>query len=308
MATALISHKACLGHVTPPGHPERVARLETVLAALELMDLVRVDAPFAAEDDVLRAHPKSYLDHLAGSVPENGLVALDPDTFLSPQSLEAGWRAAGAVVKGVDMVMGGEVANAFCAVRPPGHHAEQATAMGFCLLGSVAIASKHALDHHGANRVAVIDFDVHHGNGTQALLEDDPRILFCSTHQVPLFPGTGEAADDGPHGTVLNLPLRRGCSSGDFRAIVSNHVVPRVEAFSPDLILVSAGFDAHQNDPLAETDLDTEDFRWITGVICDLAEKLCGGRVVSSLEGGYDLDALAASVRAHVEVLEERGR
>ncbi len=308
MATALISHKACLGHVTPPGHPERVARLETVLAALEPMDLVRVDAPFAAEDDVLRVHPKSYVDHLAASVPENGLVALDADTFLSPQSLEAGWRAAGAVVKGVDMVVGGEVANAFCAVRPPGHHAEQATAMGFCLLGLVAIAAKYALDHHGVNRVAVIDFDVHHGNGTQALLEDDPRVLFCSTHQMPLFPGTGEAGDDGPHGTVLNLPLRRGCSGSDFRAIVLERIVPRVEAFSPDLILVSAGFDAHRNDPLAETDLDAADFGWITGVICDLAEKLCGGRVVSSLEGGYDLDALAASVRAHVEVLEERGR
>ena len=307
MTTALISHPDCFGHVTPPGHPEQVARLDAVLGALEGMDLVRVSAPLAAEDDLLRVHPKAHLDALARAVPDKGWRSLDADTHLMNGSLAAAWRAAGAVIKGVDLVLSGEVANAFAAVRPPGHHAEAETAMGFCFFGSVAAAAKHALDHHGLKRVAIIDFDVHHGNGTQALVEDDPRILFCSTHQMPLYPGTGDPGDDGPHGTVLNVAFPEGASRPSFEKALTSDILPRVEAFAPELILISAGFDAHSADPLAGLQLTDADFGWITGRICDCADRVCAGRVVSALEGGYDLTALAASVAAHVSTLKERG-
>ncbi|MBI1417071.1 MAG: histone deacetylase family protein [Limimaricola sp.] len=308
MATALITHPDCLGHVTPPGHPEQVARLEVVLAALDNLALTRVKAPLAAEDDLFRLHPASYLAMLRNESPAEGWAQLDADTYLSPGSLAAAYRAVGAVLRGVDMVLAGEVANAFAAVRPPGHHAEQALPMGFCLFGNVALGAKHALDHHGLSRVAIVDFDVHHGNGTQALVEDDPRILFISSHQMPLWPGTGAADETGPHDTVLNVPLSPGTDGAAFRRIYEGQVFPRVDAFEPELILVSAGFDAHMADPLAGLALEAADFAWVTGRLCDLADAHCAGRVVSSLEGGYDLDALAQSARAHVQVLEERGR
>jgi acetoin utilization deacetylase AcuC-like enzyme len=205
------------------------------------------------------------------------------------------------------MVLTGQAANAFAAVRPPGHHAETDLAMGFCLFGTVAIAAKHALDHHGLTRVAIVDFDVHHGNGTQALVQDDPRILFISSHQMPLWPGTGTAHDTGPLDTVLNVPLKPGTGSREFRAIYERLVFPRVDAFAPQLLLISAGFDAHADDPLAGLNLTTADFGWVTGRLCDLADKHCQGRVVSALEGGYDLEALGASAAAHVTVLRERG-
>ena len=307
MTTALITHAECLNHVTPPGHPEQVARLDAVIGALAGMDLLQVKAPLAAEDDLLRVHPPGYIAAIRKAAPDSGWVSLDADTHMSAGSLAAAYRAVGAVVRAVDMVLGGEATNAFAAIRPPGHHAEQETAMGFCLFGNVAIGAKHALDHHGLARVAIVDFDVHHGNGTQALVEDDARILFISSHQMPLWPGTGAAHDTGPHGTVMNVPLKPGTGSKAFRDIYERDVFPRLDAFAPALLLISAGFDAHQADPLAGLNLQTDDFAWVTGRLCDLADKHCQGRVVSALEGGYDLQALGASAAAHVTVLRERG-
>ncbi len=308
MTTALITHPDCLDHVTPPGHPEQVARLDAVLGALESMNLLRVKAPLAAEDDLLRVHPQSHIDAIRKAAPDTGWRQLDADTHMSPGSLTAAYRAAGACVRAVDLVLGGEVANAFAAVRPPGHHAEQDVPMGFCLFGNVAIAAKHALEHHGLDRVAIVDFDVHHGNGTQALLEDDPRVLFVSSHQMPLWPGTGRADETGVAGNILNVPLPPGCTSKRFRDTYERVVFPAVDAFAPQLLLISAGFDAHRDDPLAQLEWTTEDFAWVTSRLCDLADIHCAGRVVSALEGGYDLEALGASAAAHVRVLEERGR
>ena len=308
MVTALITHPECLDHVTPPGHPEQVARLDAVLGALADMELRRVPAPMVADDDLLRAHPQSHINAIRNAAPTQGWRSLDADTHMSVGTLAAAYRAAGAVARGVDLVLGGDVANAFAAVRPPGHHAERETAMGFCFFGSVAVAAKHALDHHGLKRVAIVDFDVHHGNGTQDLVEDDARILFCSTHQSPLYPGTGAADEVGAYDNVVNVPLPGGAGSRAFRDAMERVILPRVDAFAPELLLISAGFDAHEDDPLAGMMLKTGDFAWITSRLCDLADKHCGGRVVSSLEGGYDLEALAVSAAAHVAVLEERGR
>lgn len=305
MTVALIHHADCLGHVTPPGHPEQVARLDAVLSALHDLNLLRINAPLCPDDDILRVHPQSHIDFLRRLAPDSGWRSIDADTHMSSGTLAAAWRAAGAVVKAVDMVVGQQATRVFCAVRPPGHHAETETPMGFCFLGNVAIGAKHALDHHGLSRVAIVDFDVHHGNGTQDLVEDDPRILFVSTHQSPLYPGTGEHSDTGPHGTVLNLPLRAGTGSEAFRRIVTDLVLPRVDAFRPDLILISAGFDAHWADPLASLSLIEADFAWITRELCALADRHCAGRVVSSLEGGYDLEALGASAFAHVVAMME---
>lgn len=305
MIVALVTHPDCLGHITPAGHPEQVARLETVLLALSEFDLLRVTAPFCPDDDVLRVHSAAHLDALRRSAPQQGLRAIDADTFMSTGTLAAAWRAAGAVVKAVDLVLSGRADRAFCAVRPPGHHAERETAMGFCFLGNVAIGAKFALDHHGLSRVAIVDFDVHHGNGTQDLVEDDPRILFISTHQSPLYPGTGSPADNGPHGTVLNIPLRAGANSTDFGRVVTDYITPRINDFAPELILVSAGFDAHRADPLAGLELVEADFAFLTRTLCQLAVIHARGRVVSSLEGGYDLEALGASVAAHVAALME---
>jgi len=308
MTTALISHTDCLAHVTPRGHPEQVARLDAVMGALEGLDLKRIIAPLAAEDDILRAHPQSHVDAIRDACPDTGWVSLDADTHMSPGSLAAAFRAIGANVRAVDMVLGGEVQNAFCAVRPPGHHAERETPMGFCLFGSVASAAKHALDHHGLKRVAIIDFDVHHGNGTQDLVEDDARIFFASSHQMPLYPGTGYPHETGAHNNVLNVPLDPNTGGLQMRRAYEQVVFPAVRAFKPDLILVSAGFDAHRADPLAQLNWTTADFKWITEQICSLADDVCGGRVVSTLEGGYDLEALAESAAAHVKVLMEQGK
>jgi acetoin utilization deacetylase AcuC-like enzyme len=301
--TVLVTHAACLDHVTPNGHPERVARLEHVLHALEPLGLRSVTAPMAAEDDLLRIHPADYINGLRDAAPTNGFTQIDGDTFLSPGSIEAAFRAAGAVVRAVDMVLGGEAANAFCAIRPPGHHAETSTAMGFCLFGNAALAAKHALDHHGLSRVAVVDFDVHHGNGTQDLLWDEPRALTITSHQSPLWPGTGRPDETGAHGNVLNLPLAPDTGGTEMRAIYEAQVFPRLRSFQPDLLILSAGFDAHADDPLAQLNWSTEDFGWLTEALCLEAAEFCDGRVVSTLEGGYDLAALAASTKAHVEEL-----
>lgn len=307
MTTALITHTDCLTHITPEGHPERVARLDYILAALEGKDVLRVDAPLGQEADILRVHPQAHLDHIRGSTPSEGAIPLDADTWMSPGSYTAALRAVGGAVHGVDMVMAGDAQNAFVACRPPGHHAESETPMGFCLFGNVSIAAKHALDHHGLSRVAVVDFDVHHGNGTQDLLQSDARVLFCSSQQIPLWPGSGHANETGHHGNVVNVPLAEGCNSAAFRRAMETHVLPAVDAFAPELVLISAGFDAHRADPLAGLRLETEDFAWITQKLCDLAGAHCEGRVVSCLEGGYDLQALAESAAAHVDVLIENG-
>jgi acetoin utilization deacetylase AcuC-like enzyme len=303
MTTALITHADCLEHVTPDGHPERVARLEHVLHALEPLDLLRVTAPLAADDDILRIHPAAYLADLRRNLPTEEFHPIDADTWLSPGSLDAAFRGAGAMVRAVDMVLGGEAQNAFAAVRPPGHHAEKDTAMGFCLFGNAALGAKHALDHHGLSRVAVVDFDVHHGNGTQDLLWDEPRALFVTSQQMPLWPGSGRADEDGAFDNILNIPLPPESNGTVMRREYQAQAFPRLREFKPELIIISAGFDAHQDDPLAQLNWSTEDFGWLTTEICALADELCDGRIVSTLEGGYDLNALSAATRRHVEEL-----
>ncbi|OWU86240.1 acetoin utilization protein [Oceanicola sp. 22II-s10i] len=303
MTTALLTHPDCLKHVTPEGHPERVARLKALLPALEGKDLLSEDAPLATRDQILLAHPGSYYDSIQGAVPVDGFRQLDPDTWLSPGSFRAALRGAGGAVRAVDMVMNGYADNAFVACRPPGHHAETAEPMGFCFFGNVAIAAKHALDHHGLDRVAIVDFDVHHGNGTEDLVKSDERILFISTHQMPLYPGTGDPSFTGPHGTIMNIALNEGADGRAYRPILANHILPRLRSFRPELMIISAGFDAHANDPLAGLELETEDFVHITRELLALAAEVCGGRVVSCLEGGYDLDALAEAGAAHVDEL-----
>ena len=303
MTTALITHADCLRHETPAGHPEQVARLEHILHALEPMNLKRVSAPMVAEDDILRIHPVDHLRALRSAHPSEGWVQIDGDTFMAPGTLDAALRGAGAAVRAVDLVLGGEVKNAFAAIRPPGHHAESETAMGFCFFGNAALAAKHALDHHGLKRVAVVDFDVHHGNGTQDLLWDEPRALFISSQQMPLWPGSGRPDEDGVHGQILNMPLPPESGGAEMRAAYEDQAFPRLRAFKPELIIISAGFDAHRDDPLASLNWSTEDFAWLTAELCALAEQLCQGRIVSTLEGGYDLNALAQATRAHVEEL-----
>jgi acetoin utilization deacetylase AcuC-like enzyme len=300
----LFTHEASQRHVTPPGHPERVERLVAVERGLQGIVMERRECPPGDEAEVLRCHPAGYLARVKAAVPREGWAQLDGDTFLSPGSFDAAMRAVGGICAAVDAVVGGEAKTAFVAGRPPGHHAERETAMGFCLFGTVAIGVKRALDHHGLSRVAVVDFDVHHGNGTQDLLWDEGRCLFVSSHQMPLYPGTGRPEERGAHGQIVNVPLRAGSGGRAMRAVYEGVVFPALKDWEPELLLISAGFDAHVDDPLAGLEWQAEDYRWLTDRLCDFA----GGRVVSSLEGGYDLDALAASVAAHVGVLEERGR
>jgi acetoin utilization deacetylase AcuC-like enzyme len=310
MKTGLWTHEAFSGHVTPPGHPEQVARLAYVERALsddKFAGLIRAKAPVADDATILRCHPQAYIDRIVAAEPATGWHQVDADTHMSPGSVEAARRAVGGAVAAVDAVIAGEVGNAFVAARPPGHHAERQTAMGFCLFGTAAIAAKHALDHHGLARVAVVDFDVHHGNGTQDLLWDEPRAVFFSSHQSPLWPGTGAEHERGAHDTIFNIPLDPDSGSATMRAAYEGRVFPILRALKPDLILVSAGFDAHRADPLAQLRWETADFAWLTARLCDLAAETCEGRIVSVLEGGYDLDALAASVSAHVGVLMEQG-
>ncbi len=300
----VFTHSDCARHVTPPGHAEQVDRLAAVERGLAGLAVTRRDCPMGDEAEVLRCHPASYLARVRAAVPDEGWAQLDPDTFLSPGSYLAAMRAVGGISAAVDAVIGGEAKTAFVAGRPPGHHAERDIAMGFCLFGTVAIGAKRALDHHGLSRVAIVDFDVHHGNGTQDLLWDEARCLFVSSHQMPLYPGTGRADETGAHGQVMNLPLRGAGTGHDMRQVYERIVFPALDAWGPELLLISAGFDAHADDPLAGLNWQAEDYAWLTRRLCEFA----GGRVVSTLEGGYDLDALAASVAAHVGVLEELGR
>ena len=301
--TALVTHEECLKHLTPPGHPEQVARLEYILESLKDISLLRVSAPMAADDDILRIHPREYINYLQEAVPENGFKSLDGDTHISSGSLTAAYRAAGGVLRAVDLVLSGEAKNAFVAVRPPGHHAETQTSMGFCLFGNIALGVKHALDFHGLKKVAVIDFDVHHGNGTQEILWEESRCLTFTSQQIPLWPGTGTEEEQGHYNNIVNIPLPPGSTGELMRRKYEALVFPVLRKFKPDLILISAGFDAHEADPLAELNWSTADFSWLTERLCKIAEECCEGRLVSTLEGGYDLKALADSVKAHVTKL-----
>jgi len=305
MTTLLLTHEACLAHDPGPHHPESPARLKAVLAALAapaFAKLTRRDAPRASLEQIAVVHPGDFATRMLAAVPKQGYAAIDADTVLSPGSGEAALRAAGACIAAVDAVMKGEAQNAFCAVRPPGHHAEPHHAMGFCLFNNVAIAALHARQTHGIERVAVIDFDVHHGNGTQAAFERDPTLLYASTHQMPLYPGTGAARERGV-GNIVNAPLRPTSGSDEFREAFSTIILPALEAFRPEFVIISAGFDAHRDDPLAELMLVEADYAWSTERLAEIAKKHARGRIVSSLEGGYNLGALAESAAAHVAVL-----
>jgi acetoin utilization deacetylase AcuC-like enzyme len=305
VTTLLLTHPACLEHDTGYGHPERADRLRAIESALEAARfhyLVREQAPLADLAVIERLHPKTYVEMVKASIPMRDHKWLDPDTVISPGSWQAALRATGAAISAVDQVMTGKADNAFCAVRPPGHHAERSRAMGFCLFNTVAVAALHARAAHGAKRVAVVDFDVHHGNGTQAAFWSDQDLFYGSTHQMPLFPGTG-ALDETGVGNIFNAPLKPGDDGDDFRAAFEARILPALDAFAPDMLLASAGFDAHLRDPLAQLRLVEADFAWVTEKLMAAAAKHCGGKLVSTLEGGYDLDALASSTAIHVETL-----
>ena len=306
MTTGLYTHAACLGHDTGHGHPERVQRLVAILRLLDdpiYAALDRREAPEATIDQLARVHTRAYIDEVFAAIPNMGQAELDGDTVLSPGSGAAALHAAGAVAAAVDAVIKGDLKNAFCAVRPPGHHAERDLAMGFCIFNNVAVGAAQALDACGLDRVAIVDFDVHHGNGTQHIFDHDPRVLYASTHQSPLYPGTGAKSEKGV-GNIVNAPLPPYAGSEEFRDACEEVILPALEKFRPDLILISAGFDAHRNDPLASLEFETEDYAWVTDELVSLAKTVCGGRIVSTLEGGYDLNALAESVTAHVYALQ----
>jgi len=306
MSTLLITHNDCLEHDTGPGHPEHPGRLSAVLEVLQqapFETFPRVHAELAEFDDLLLVHEQAYLEKLFESIPLQGRKQIDADTCVSPASGRAGLGAVGAVLQGIEAVTQNDHANVFCAVRPPGHHAEPNQAMGFCLFNAIAIGAQHALKQLGMQRVAIIDFDVHHGNGTQTACWDQPDIMYVSSHQMPLYPGTGAATETGNTDNIINLPLSNGSGSSLFRAAYLEQALPRLKQYKPDLILVSAGFDAHHLDPLAGLNLETDDFSWITQQILNLADTCCEGRVVSVMEGGYSLAALKQSAQAHVLAL-----
>ena len=303
MTTRLYTSPLSLEHPVPPGHPERPDRMRAVADALAHDDfdaLERHEARPAPIDLAMLAHPGEHLDKVRRAIPDEGMRQVDGDTHVGPRSLDVALACIGGAVDAVDAVMTGRADNAHVAMRPPGHHAEKTTAMGFCLFNTVAIAARHAQAAHGAERVAIVDFDVHHGNGTQDIFWDDPTVLFASTHQMPLYPGSGAKNERGEHGTVHNAPLSPGDGGERFREAMRARILPAIEAFAPDLILVSAGFDAHHRDPLANLELDEDDFDWATGRLMDVAAKHAGNRLVSVLEGGYDLVGLAGSDAAHV--------
>ncbi|HTH35239.1 MAG TPA: histone deacetylase family protein [Xanthobacteraceae bacterium] len=306
MSTLLISHSACLQHLTPAGHPERPDRLRAIEQALEaekFQALGRAQAPIADIETIALCHPIEYIEEVREASPREGLVHLDADTSMSPGTFEAALRAAGGAVLAVDEVLGKKTDNAFVATRPPGHHAETARPMGFCLFDNAAIAARYAQKRHGIARAAVVDFDVHHGNGSQEIFWTDKSVMYCSTHQMPLFPGTGAVIESGEHNTVVNAPLRPGDGSEAFHAAFATRILPRLRDFRPELVVISAGFDAHTRDPLANINLTEADFVWVTQQLMDVADQWAGGRVVSLLEGGYDLRALGNSVAGHVQAL-----
>ena len=305
MSTAIYTHRACLAHDPGPGHPESSARLAAVLEALNdpaFATLARIEAPAATREQLARVHVPGLIDSVLDEPVASGWRRIDGDTTMSPASAEAALRAAGAVCAAVDAAIDGAQTRAFCAVRPPGHHATRDAAMGFCLFNSVAVGAAHAIVAHGLTRVAIVDFDVHHGNGTQDIFWSDPRVMYASSHQWPLYPGTGARSETGA-GNIVNAPLRPGSGSTEFRAACEATVLPAVERFAPELVIISAGFDAHRLDPLANLNLAAEDYAWITERLVEIAGRHARGRVVSSLEGGYSLTALRESTAAHVAAL-----
>ncbi|WP_192256724.1 histone deacetylase family protein [Mesorhizobium silamurunense] len=302
MTTRLYTHPVFLEHLTPSGHPERPDRLRAIERVLDdeaFSALDRVKAPEGDEATILYAHPEDFVARVRAAIPASGIVSIDADTSASPKSWQAAVTAIGAANAAIDDVFEGRAANVFVAARPPGHHAEKTTAMGFCLFNTAAIAARHAQKKHQADRVAIVDWDVHHGNGTQDIFWDDPSVLYCSTHQMPLYPGTGAKSETGA-GNIVNAPLAPSTGSDTFRDAFLSRVLPSIDAFKPDLIIISAGFDAHHRDPLAEINLTEDDFDWATGQLMDRAGRHSGNRLVSLLEGGYDLQGLAFSVAAHV--------
>ena len=305
MNTALYTHPSSLKHDTSAGHPERIARIEAVNEALagdSWSALIRHEAPRATKDQLVRVHDSRYVDLVLNNIPEDGFTRLDADTVMSPFTGDAALHAAGAIIAAVDTVAAGEADNAFCAIRPPGHHAEPGNGMGFCFFNNVAIGALHARIVHGLERVAIVDFDVHHGNGTQAAFKSDANTLFASSHQYPYYPGTGAAEETGV-GNIFNAPLEAGDGGPEFRQALEDYILPAVRLFKPNIVFISAGFDAHVLDPLASLRLEEEDFEWATAELKKVAQEFACGRLVSTLEGGYDLEALGNSVQAHVSAL-----
>lgn len=306
MSTLLITHPAGLDHVTPPGHPERPDRLRAIEHALEdekFSVLAREQAPLASLELVALCHPMEFVEQIREAAPREGMIALDGDTTMSPGSFEATLRAVGGAVMAVDEVIAKKATNAFVAMRPPGHHAESVRPMGFCIFNQAAIAARHAQRKHGLTRAAIVDFDVHHGNGSQEIFWSDSSVMYCSTHQMPLYPGTGAKSERGDHDNIVNAPLNPGDGGAEFRDAMESVILPRLANFGPDIVIISAGFDAHTRDPLASLNFVEEDFAWATRKIMDVADKHAGGRVVSVLEGGYDLEGLARSAAAHMTAL-----
>jgi acetoin utilization deacetylase AcuC-like enzyme len=306
MTTLLVTHPACLDHLTPAGHPERPDRLRAIDRALEderFQALAREQAPAASLDMIALCHPLDYVEEIRNASPAQGMVRLDADTSMSPGTFEAVLRAVGGAVMATDEVMTRKVDNAFCAMRPPGHHAETVRPMGFCFFNTAAIIARHAQKKHGAERVAIVDFDVHHGNGTQEIFWSDPTVMYCSTHEMPLYPGTGAPSERGVHNNIANAPLRAGDGGEKFREAFEAVILPRAAAFTPDFLVISAGFDAHMRDPLANLNLLEPDFAWATQRLMQIADASAKGRIVSVLEGGYDLQGLSRSAAAHVTAL-----
>jgi len=305
--TLYYSHPDFLFHNTGPGHPEcaeRLRSIEKALAAPEFSNLIRLSPPLGSEQQIRLIHPQLHLDTLLEAMPEQGEYYLDHDIVLSPGSKQAAFRAVGAVCDAVDRVLTGTADNAFCALRPPGHHAEPQLAMGFCLFNNIAIAAEYARRQHQLERIAIVDFDVHHGNGTQAAFYRQPNVLYASSHEMPHYPGTGHPSETGV-GNIINVPLAAGDSGIEFRQKYSNIILPALKKFRPELVLISAGFDAHKDDPLASIGLVEDDFKWLTEQLMAIADSCCNGRIVSALEGGYNLKALAASVAVHVKSLSD---
>ncbi len=306
MSTLLITHPACLEHKNPLGHPERPDRLRAIEEALadeRFHLLAREQAPRAPLETIALAHPMEYVEAIRDATPAEGFVQIDADTAMSPGSFEAALRGAGGGMLAVDEVMNQKAANAFVAIRPPGHHAETARPMGFCLFNNAAIAARYAQKRYGVERAAIVDFDVHHGNGSQDIFWADKSVMYCSTHEMPLYPGTGAVSERGEYNTVVNAPLSAGDGGDQFREAMETVILPRLREFKPDILVISAGFDAHTRDPLANLNLVEADFSWVTKKLMEIADQSAQGRVVSLLEGGYDLQGLARSVAAHVTAL-----